>query len=296
MQFTISLSSNTSLRTSWHRTTRLWPRRRRTIRSLPHPWKPSELIFRKLRRAWVVAVHEVSVKAFAGWRLGDATQVLKSETGANNDGPQEQRRQQSSLQRRRVVRSSGCGIQATAPTLWMCSVIYWTRPRPSSTTLATPIQTLLTISRCSSILLRTRLHNSTELFTKAKADVAEFTTSLDAEKADLVEAEKNLSASVESQVASEHEAPVKGFVGRWKRWPCSSSLLRTSLHNSTGPWWKRRRTWLNSRRRWCWEKPISWRLIRICQLRWRHKLPAETVASKWPPSTRLAWRALRRRW
>ena len=31
---------------------------------------------------------------------------------------------------------------------------------------------------------------------KAKADVSEFTTSLDAEKADLVEAEKSLSASV----------------------------------------------------------------------------------------------------
>ena len=35
-------------------------------------------------------------------------------------------------------------------------------------------------------------------------------------------------------------------------------------------------------------KPISWRLRRVCQLRWRHKLPAKAVASKWPPSTKLA--------
>ena len=167
------------------------------------------------------------MKAFAGVEgLADATQVLKSETGANNDGPQEQRRQQSSQQRRRVVRSSVCGIQATVPTLWMCPVIYWTRPRPSSTTLATPSQTLLTIYRCCNGLLRTRLHNSTELFTKAKADVTEFTTSWDAEKTDLVEAEKNLSASVASQaaskdscgqVASEHEARVKGFAEEMQR-------------------------------------------------------------------------------
>ena len=32
--------------------------------------------------------------------------------------------------------------KATAPALWMCSMICWTRPRPSSTTLATPSQTL----------------------------------------------------------------------------------------------------------------------------------------------------------
>ena len=79
---------------------------------------------------------------------------------------------------------------------------YWTRPGPSSTTHATPSQTLLTTSRCTSSLLRTSLHNTTGLFTKSKADVSEFTTSLDAEKADLVEAEKRLSASVESQAAS----------------------------------------------------------------------------------------------
>ena len=64
-------------------------------------------------------------------------------------------------------------------------------------------------SRCSSSLLRTSLHNSTRLFTRAKADEAEFTTSLDAEKADLVEAEKSLSASVESQAAS------KAVASKW---------------------------------------------------------------------------------
>ena len=124
---------------------------------------------------------------------------------------------------------------------------YWTRPRPSSTTLATPSQTLLSISRCSIGLQRTRLHNSTELFTKAKADVTEFTTSWDAEKTDLVEAEKNLSASVASQaaskdscgqVASEHEARVKGFAEEMQR-RCSnrrreemtcSSASETSTH------------------------------------------------------------------
>ena len=53
---------------------------------------------------------------------------------------------------------------ATVPTLWMCSVICWTRPRPSSTTLATPSRTLLTTSRCSSSLLRTSLHNSSGPF------------------------------------------------------------------------------------------------------------------------------------
>ena len=41
---------------------------------------------------------------------------------------------------------------------------------------------------------------------KSKADVAEFTTSLDDEKADLVAAEKSLSASVESQAASKSSA------------------------------------------------------------------------------------------
>ena len=40
-------------------------------------------------------------------------------------------------------------------------IVLLTRPRPSSTTLATPSQTLLTASRCSSSLLRTGLHNST---------------------------------------------------------------------------------------------------------------------------------------
>ena len=35
-------------------------------------------------------------------------------------------------------------------------------------------------------------------------------------------------------------------------------------------------------------KPISWRLRRVCQFRWRRKLPAKAVASKWLPSTRLA--------
>ena len=39
----------------------------------------------------------------------------------------------------------------------------WTRLRPRSTTLATPSQTLLTLSRCSSSLLRISLHNSTGL-------------------------------------------------------------------------------------------------------------------------------------
>ena len=55
---------------------------------------------------------------------------------------------------------------------------------------------------------------------KAKADVAQFTASLMLRKTDLVEAGKNLSASVASQaaskdscvqVASEHEARVRGF-------------------------------------------------------------------------------------
>ena len=54
------------------------------------------------------------------------------------------------------------------PTLWMCSVIYWTRPRPSSTTLAMPSQSLLRISRCTSSLLRTSLHNSTGLSRKRR--------------------------------------------------------------------------------------------------------------------------------
>ena len=40
-------------------------------------------------------------------------------------------------------------------------IVLLTRPRPSSTTLATPSQTLLTASRCSSSLLRTGLRNST---------------------------------------------------------------------------------------------------------------------------------------
>ena len=39
----------------------------------------------------------------------------------------------------------------------------------------------------------------------------------------------------------------------------------------------------NSRRRWMLRKPISWRLRRVCQLRWSHKLQAKAVASKWPP-------------
>ena len=40
--------------------------------------------------------------------------------------------------------------KATALTLLMRSMTCWTRPRPSSTTLATPNPALLTISRCSS--------------------------------------------------------------------------------------------------------------------------------------------------
>ena len=82
---------------------------------------------------------------------------------------------------------------------------------------------------------------------KANADLAEFTTPLDAEKADLVEAEKSLSASVEShaarksssvQGASEHEAPVKVFVEEVKSvgWPmrrmCSNR--RRELRGSSG--------------------------------------------------------------
>ena len=63
------------------------------------------------------------------------------------------------------------------------------------------------------------MHNSTGLFTKAKADVAEFTTSLDAEKADLVEAVKSLSASVESQAASKKKKQLRpsGFRARGSR-------------------------------------------------------------------------------
>ena len=50
---------------------------------------------------------------------------------------------------------------------------------------------------------------------KAKADVAEFTTSLDAQKADLVEVEKSLSASVASEAASKTVA---------SKWPPSTRL------------------------------------------------------------------------
>ena len=91
MQFTISLCSSSPLALT---------KAKADNSGLPNPWKPSELILRKLRRAWqqclafeaasknscaqVAADHEVSVKAFAEdlKALSDATQVLKSETGA----------------------------------------------------------------------------------------------------------------------------------------------------------------------------------------------------------------------
>ena len=52
------------------------------------------------------------------------------------------------------------------PQLQHCGCAQWFigRPRTSSTTIATPSQTLLTISRCSSSLLRISLHNTTGAF------------------------------------------------------------------------------------------------------------------------------------
>ena len=78
---------------------------------------------------------------------------------------------------------------------------------------------------------------------KAKADVAEFTTSLDAEKADLVEVEKSLSSSVESQVASksscvqvasEHEAPVNCFAEEMKALADATQVLQPETGGAEG--------------------------------------------------------------
>ena len=155
--------------------------------------------------------------------------------------------------------------KATAPTLWMCSVICWTRPRPSSTTLATTSRTLLNFS-----MLQQSLEDLLAQLNKAKADMAESTTSLDAEKADLVEVEKSLSVSVASQVlskstcvqvASEHEAPVKGFAEEMKALADATQVFHsetggveeqlrfrdvdTPRRSSTSPSWRRSGTGAN---------------------------------------------------
>ena len=87
------------------------------------------------------------------------------------------------------------------------------------------------------------LQQSLEALKKAKADVAEFTTSWDAEKADLVEAEKSLSASVESQaasksscvqVASEHEAPVNGVAEEMKALTDATQVLQSETGGAEG--------------------------------------------------------------
>ena len=73
--------------------------------------------------------------------------------------------------------------------------------------------------------------------------MAEFTTSLDAEKADLVEVEKSLSASVASQaasksscvqVASEHEVPVKGFAEEMKALADATQVLQSETGGAEG--------------------------------------------------------------
>jgi len=78
---------------------------------------------------------------------------------------------------------------------------------------------------------------------KAKADVAEFTTSLDAGKADLAEAEKSLAALVASQaasksscvqVASDHEASVKGFAEELKALADATQVLQSETGGAEG--------------------------------------------------------------
>ena len=75
-------------------------------------------------------------------------------------------------------------------------------------------------------------------FNKAleKADVAEFTTSLDVGRDALAEAEKSLAAGEESQdasrsscvqVASDHEASVKAFAEELKAWADATKVLQT---------------------------------------------------------------------
>ena len=93
------------------------------------------------------------------------------------------------------------------------------------------------------LFLEDQLAQLNRALKKAKADVAEFTTSLDAEKADLVEAEKSLSASVASQasgksscgqVASEHEALVKGFAEEIKAWADATQVLQSETGGAEG--------------------------------------------------------------
>ena len=73
--------------------------------------------------------------------------------------------------------------------------------------------------------------------------MAEFTTSLDAEKVDLVEVQKSLSASVASQaasksscvqVASEHEVPVKGFAEEMKALADATRVLQSETGGAEG--------------------------------------------------------------
>ena len=119
-------------------------------------------------------------------------------------------------------------------------------------------------------MLQQSLEDLLAQLNKAKADMAESTTSLDAEKADLVEVEKSLSVSVASQVpskstcvqvASEHVAPVKGFAEEMKALADATQVLHsetsgaeeqlrfrdvdTPCRSSTSPSWRRSGTGAN---------------------------------------------------
>jgi len=91
--------------------------------------------------------------------------------------------------------------------------------------------------------LEDQLAQNKKALAKAKTDKAEFTTSLEAGKADLAEAEKSLAALVESQavskssctkVASDHEASVTSFAEELKALTDATQVLQSETGGAEG--------------------------------------------------------------